>query len=1550
MKVKRVLNSRKDFSVQGGNFNEKISIRKLRLIMAIGYARVEFVQRSNGKSACAKAAYNSRSRIEFEGNCVMSPQIYDWTDREKPAFHEVLLPKGANDKFKSPEALWNEAELAESRINSVVGLDLLLALPDDEVICLEDRVHLARSFIQKHFVDKGLAAQIDIHHPEKKIQIMRDNRELGLFKGMSGNIIQENQSSLKLQLENGKTVSFNPEEFTGFSFEQSNWHAHVLVTTRRVQKDGLVFGEKARDLMPQIAKGKVVSGSDWGKLWTDHQNQFFTEKGIDLRVDLPGIEAQEHLGPYRMRGRAFELLKEHGRILEVNLVKAKDVSCVLDKITERLSVFTKGDVDRFLHKHVPSEMHKDFKDAFWTQADLVPLVSKETGELLGKFSSAKVVEEEKRILRLSEEIYSKNALKVNLKKTSEFSKCLNGEQSAAFSKILAGPRLACVHGYAGTGKSHLLVALKSAYENSGYEVRAFGPDSATADVLRGKGFNTAENVYRFLFSLQKSKRKISKGKEVWILDEAGKLGNRPLLEFLKEAEKKDVQVVFSGDYAQLNSVGRGGMFKVFCERFNPHLLQEIQRQKQEQQREISKHLAIGELGLAIDKLSSNSTLRWTASKNEAMEQLISTWARDTRFVPQASTLIIAHSNDEVRVLNEMVRIIRKQRGELTEREFSCETTLGMVYLSVGDTIEFRKNEKSLGVTNGMAGVLVEADQNKFVVSVRDNPKKPQTVVFNPQEYHAFQPGYASTYFRSQGKTINRAYVLHSPALNKKLFYVGLTRHVDEAYYFVSKDQAYCLSDLKRQAIREDVKENTLSFTTGYEVERLQELHRNRSEIRALKESDSFLFRMKGYGLAAFELVKTKALSVGEHLQDRAPSKEFYSPELSNSNIKALVSEVPLKPETMLETTLSREKNFALSSSTLKDQPTVLSASQEIFKRCQQKKARIWKAFELEKQAALENYFVISSSVTSLKAIVDLHHRESAQQLETTEYFKAWQKACGERNRAAQELVKVMPSEELSSFLGKKMTGYVQNQAFRYTESVEKRENIQSFDIEEGLKSHLEPLLYRLFPEGPSRKERASFRFGAKGSLSVACSGDKVGQFYDFERHEGGGPLKLVQRELGLGSIETKEWAKQFLGIAHEIKVPKVFLKSIAGSHKEKDSDWVSLPPDPNVPAPCLEELSNCKLHIYFEEVMRHPYRDEKGQLLYYVLRLKDKNDSTKKITPPLSFGYWKSNPENHCWALKGFQTEKNFIYNLNQLFERPRATVLVVEGEKTADRAHEKFPGEDLIYVTWQGGAGAARLTNWKPLAGRNVIIWPDNDKAGLEAQESLCRELRRVGVRTLQSIDPKALEVCFPAKWDLADPLPSNVKDSLPKELLKEAPHKAIDPQQLVYRTSGNQEKAKVNEILWRVDERLRSVLEIKFANQPWKINEEILSESARILIEAEKSQKNIKEVHGNFNMDNCLHWQVAIFRAQYGKDPVNWEIAKMKEVITLLGRSLPPQLTDLDKDTAFTSGFEQAFFRKEMNKELVQKISLKMPINKEAQEELLPLHNRSFDIGDIG
>ena len=289
------------------------------MIMAIGFARIEFVKRSAGKNACAKAAYNLRGSLKFKGNCVYGPKDYDWSTKEPPAFHETLLSEHVNQEFKDPEMLWNHVEQKEKRYNSQVAIELLLALPDDQEISLEDRIDLTKTFVQTHFVNKGLAAQIDIHTPEE---------------------------------------------------ENHNWHAHVLITTRRFKKNGLELEDhKARDLMPKVCFGKVVEGPDWGLFWTEAQNAFFKEKGLSLVVDKNGAVPQEHLGPVRMRGQAFDLVHEHHRLLEENRLKSQDPVYILGALTKKQNSFTAQDIERFFHKHVPSKVHAHLKQAFYHHLD-----------------------------------------------------------------------------------------------------------------------------------------------------------------------------------------------------------------------------------------------------------------------------------------------------------------------------------------------------------------------------------------------------------------------------------------------------------------------------------------------------------------------------------------------------------------------------------------------------------------------------------------------------------------------------------------------------------------------------------------------------------------------------------------------------------------------------------------------------------------------------------------------------------------------------------------------------------------------------------------------------------------------------------------------------------------------------------------------------------------------------------------------------------------------------------------------------------------------------
>lgn len=1358
--------------------------------MPIGFARVEFVKRSDGKTACAKSAYNSRSKIEFEGNCVLDPETYNFSGRGDTAYSEVLCPEWADKNFKIASVLWNAVEAKETRLNSQVAIDLVLALPDEKALTLEDRIEIAKTFVEKHFVEEGLAAQIDIHKPDRKITFTEDCEVLGIVKGSEGTVLFEEGDVWKVSLnpgrKNEKVIDLDPSLFSGFTEKEHNWHAHVLITTRRFKPNGKEFEDtKARDLLPQVRGGKVIAGPDWGKLWGNHQNEFFASRGLSLRVDSNGIVPQEHLGPVRMRGRAFAMLEEHYRLRDLNAKESLEPKKILAKIIEKQSVFSRDDVERYLQKYVSSANIEKVREGFWSLGELIRLIPKDKEGHSNEYSALEVVEEEKHILRLADRIQTRSFSDAETFRLE--APQLNNEQFRAYQSILSSQGLVCIQGYAGTGKSYLLAALRETYKEKGYTVRGLGPDNATASVLKSKGFSESENAYRFLFAAHNGRREIKKCKEVWIVDEAGKLGNKPLLELLKLADKNGVKLIFSGDSSQLPPVERGGLFRIFCERYPTEILQDIQRQKDVYQREFAKNLASGEVGVALQKLHESRGISWTTDQRDAIELLMTKWAQETKNISQESTLIIGHTNAEVRALNEMARLIRLNRKEISSKEFEVETAQGRLFVSPGDRIEFRRNDPVLGVENGLMGTLLRAEENKFIVGVSQGEKRVRIVEFDPKEYHAFQLGYASTFYRSQGRTVERAYVLHSPHMCKEMFYVGLTRHTGKAYYFVSKEQVYCLTDLKNQISRTSIKSSTLDFTTSGELSAALEIQARDDRIKTLKTSPRFFDRLKGRSLEVIEKVASKTTDIIEQRNDRLPDREFFSPFTNPDNSLAVVKKV----------------------------------------------------VEREQVAS----------------------------------------GCSDTVAASQE-------------------GDISKETGKHPESLKPLDRKFSFqDVEQELRKNVEPLISRLFPETTIVRGGRDFRIGAKGSLSITHTGDKLGQYYDFERGEGGGLLKLVQNQLGLESSEAKTWAENFLSL--DISFGKEALTQIKPSQKNESrtSEWRSVKPPIGIAAPPLNDISKNRLCEFYDEVMRHEYKDKEGGVLYYVLRLQSKDEPSKKITLPLSYGSWGNGSESKKWDLKGYAEDgKKSLYNLDKLYAHPHSKILIVEGEKAADKVLEKFPNKELVCITWPGGAGAVNRADWAPLCGREVIVWPDNDEPGFKAAHEITNYLKIVGAKKIYVMDHPSLFNKLPAKWDLADPWPSEVKAY---DIHSKFPGRREDRfisgvlERLKLKTFEEEIRARMilseyeNRKEWnRLEQESdnRSVLDMK------ELDRKRISEGVEFWNRAQKSSVEMTsnpEISPQETIQKRLAFQVLLYEARKGKSPTLHEVDQMKMIIAETSKS---------------------------------------------------------------
>jgi hypothetical protein len=150
------------------------------------------------------------------------------------------------------------------------------------------------------------------------------------------------------------------------------------------------------------------------------------------------------------------------------------------------------------------------------------------------------------------------------------------------------------------------------------------------------------------------------------------------------------------------------------------------------------------------------------------------------------------------------------------------------------------------------------------------------------------------------------------------------------------------------------------------------------------------------------------------------------------------------------------------------------------------------------------------------------------------------------------------------------------------------------------------------------------------------------------------------------------------------------------------------------------------------------YKNANGELIGYVARY-DTLGGRKQYCP------WT--PNGKLWQPKkwiGIQP----LYGMDILAHRPTDTVLICEGEKAADAAR-RICGDEYVCITWLGGASNYKYADWAALLGRSVLIWPDNDKPGLDAAVGISAILDGT-VQHLATLDVSDKAV----KWDAADAL----------------------------------------------------------------------------------------------------------------------------------------------------------------------------------------------------
>jgi hypothetical protein len=163
------------------------------------------------------------------------------------------------------------------------------------------------------------------------------------------------------------------------------------------------------------------------------------------------------------------------------------------------------------------------------------------------------------------------------------------------------------------------------------------------------------------------------------------------------------------------------------------------------------------------------------------------------------------------------------------------------------------------------------------------------------------------------------------------------------------------------------------------------------------------------------------------------------------------------------------------------------------------------------------------------------------------------------------------------------------------------------------------------------------------------------------------------------------------------------------------------------------------LRWYGAGYVRHwIYRDGQGQVIGYVARYEGQDG--KQVIP-----FFKQN--GTAWK-SGAAPAPRPLYGLHELVKAPETPVLMSEGEKATDAA-QRLMAKDYVCMTWPGGSKAVNQADWSPMAGRDVVVWPDADDPGRKAAQAVAQLCQRAGAKSVVVVDPPS-DVAD--GWDLAD------------------------------------------------------------------------------------------------------------------------------------------------------------------------------------------------------
>lgn len=332
---------------------------------------------------------------------------------------------------------------------------------------------------------------------------------------------------------------------------------------------------------------------------------------------------------------------------------------------------------------------------------------------------------------------------------------------------------------AGTGKTFALDAARDAWQCEGLHVHGCALSARAAAELHDQTGIPSTTIARLQLDLRHGHQLAPDS--VLVVDEAGMVGTRDIADLANHAEQANAKLVLCGDDRQLPEIAAGGAFRALADRYGAIELHEVHRQRNDWDRAALAELRTGRVEDWATAYREHDRIVTGTNAHAVRARLVADWQAARTSHPEEDAIMLAHRRSDVADLNERARAQLCAAGQLGDDEL---TTAGRSF-AVGDRVITCRNDRHVDVINGQRGTVTAVDLDRCSLTItRDD----ETQVELPDSYLAdrhLDHAYAMTAHRAQGITVDRAFVLGSDELYREWGYTALSRHREEARFYVN---------------------------------------------------------------------------------------------------------------------------------------------------------------------------------------------------------------------------------------------------------------------------------------------------------------------------------------------------------------------------------------------------------------------------------------------------------------------------------------------------------------------------------------------------------------------------------------------------------------------------------------------------------------------------------------------------------------------------------------------------------------------------------------------